>query len=99
MKMALKKLHDKIKAHYESGEFTTARSKQGTPSPLNSIIINVVTLLLLGLIISFPITRMMVTKFHWLYVMLLICLILNCIGLIISIGYYYYLKKTPNRNR
>lgn len=97
--MTLKKLHDKIKARYESGEFTTARSNQVTPSPLNSIMINVIILLLLGLIISFPITRMMVTKFDWLYVIFLICIILNCIGLIFSIGYYYYQKRTPNHNR
>lgn len=91
--MTLKKLHDKIKARYESGELTTTRPKQVTPSPLNSIMINVIILLLLGLIISFPITRMMVTKFDWLYVIFLICIILNCIGLIFSIGYYYYQKR------
>ncbi len=97
--MTLKKLHDKIKAHYESGEFTTARSKQLKPSPLKSITVNVITLSLLGLIISLPPTRTIITKYHWLYNVLIICFVLNCIGLIFSIGYYYYLKRTPNRNR
>lgn len=97
--MQIKKLHDQIKERYESGEFTADRTNQGTSNPLKSIIVNAMTLVFLGLLIYFPITSRVISRSQLFYNICLVCFILNCIGLIFAIGYYYYQKKTLNRNR